>query len=162
MSQLMVTLARIYEHLALLEATPRRIAHCTAMLDDSVLAEPSGERVWSPLQILAHLRACDDLWSFSIYMMLSQDNPVLPDLDVRRWAKATKYESLSFHTSFLVFELKRMELLRVLRNLPEEEWKRSALIDGRTHTVFSQARRMGKHETEHCSQIEMIVREEGS
>jgi hypothetical protein len=38
------------------------------------------------VEILAHLRACDDLWSHSIYAMLAQDNPALPLLDERRWA----------------------------------------------------------------------------
>jgi hypothetical protein len=56
---------------------------------------------------------------------------------------------LDFDRSLDVFTLRREELLRVLRGLSEERWGKSAVIEGRTHSVFSQARRLALHELEH-------------
>jgi hypothetical protein len=91
-----------------------------------------------------------EIWSFSIHAMLAEDNPSLPLLDERRWAKAACYATLEFHKSFQAFALQREELLCVLRDLPQDAWSRTAVIEGRTHSVFSQARRMALHEQEHC------------
>jgi hypothetical protein len=45
----------------------------------------------------------------------------------------------------------------VLQVLPFEAWERSALIFERRHTVFTQIRRLAKHELEHTAQIEDLL-----
>ncbi len=157
MSRLIPTPGEIQKHLVTLEETPRRIAACTQGLAEERLSWKPEARLWSPVEVLAHLRGCEDLWSFSIYAMLSQDNPCLALLDERRWAKIARYSELEFQKSFQAFALKRLELLNVLRALPEEAWLRTADIGGRKHSVYSQARRMAKHESEHCDQIAAIL-----
>ena len=107
--------------------------------------------------MVAHLRACADVWMFSIYAMLAEDEPALPDLDERKWAKVTAYTELEFYDLLQVYALQRAELINVLRDLPTESWARSATIAGRKHTVFSQVRRMALHEVEHCEQIEQSL-----
>jgi hypothetical protein len=72
--------------LALLDETPRRIAACTIGLDERRLRASPGKRAWSAVEVFAHLRACDDLWTHSIYAMLTEHDPALPLLDERRWA----------------------------------------------------------------------------
>lgn len=159
MSRLKATPAEIEKHLALLAETPQRLATAVAGLDDAHLSRRPAERTWSAVEVLAHLRACDEVWSFSIYAMLAQDAPVLPLLDERRWAKTLRYADLGFVRSLQAFGLRRGELLHVLRQLPAESWQRSGVIEGRTHTVFSQVRRMALHEAEHCEQIETLLAE---
>lgn len=69
---------------------------------------------------------------------------------------------LDFGPSLQAFSLKRQELLHVLRDLPEERWARTAVIGGRTHSVFSQVRRLALHEVGHCEQMEsVLIRERG-
>jgi hypothetical protein len=63
------------------------------------------------LDVLSHLRACQDLWAFSIYAMLSQDNPELPLLDERRWVKTRRFRDLAFRTSLQAYSMEREELL---------------------------------------------------
>lgn len=77
------------------------------------------------------------LWSYSIYAMLAEAQSTLALLDERYWAKATRYANLDFHASFETYRLRRAELVKFLRNLPETVWARSAVIEGRQHTVFS-------------------------
>lgn len=147
----------IQKYLDLLEETPRRIADCTVTLSDAQLHAIPGPKMWSVAETLAHLRACADVWTYSIYGMLTEDMPTLVVPHPRRWAKATRYAELKVRKSLQAFMLQREELLHVLLALPPESWARSAIIEGRRHTVFSQARRVALHEAEHCAQIGKLV-----
>ncbi len=159
-----LTIARdgIAEYLRLIEETPGRVPASTSWLDDALLAQAPGGRGWSAAQVLAHIRGCDEVWSYSIYAMLVEKEPVLAAVDARRWAEVAGYETMGFHEALQTFALKRAELVRVLRGLPQEAWGRTANIGGRAHSVFSQLRRMGKHEVEHCGQIEELTKWPGS
>ena len=157
MAQIKITTAEIEKHLTLLEQTPVRITAACSDLDEISLHNSPDSREWSAIQILSHLRGCEELWSFSIYAMLAQAEPMLPLLDERKWAKTAGYERLNFHDSFQAFSLKRGELLKVLRPLPLESWSRRADIGGRTHTVFSRVRLMALPEDVHCQQMEYVV-----
>lgn len=144
--------------LRLLEATPARLNALAAGIPLERLASSPGPKIWSAQEVLAHLRACADLWGASIYAMLSDSEPALADSDERKWAKLAGYTDVPFHAGLERFSHERAVLLRVLRGLETEGWERGGMILGRRHTVFSQARRMAKHEAEHCEQIEALVR----
>ena len=47
--------------------------------------------------------------------------------------------------------------MKILMKLSFEDWSRGAMIEGRIHTVFTQTRRIAKHETQHCEQIEELL-----
>ncbi|MGE5073975.1 MAG: DinB family protein [Anaerolineae bacterium] len=142
---------------AKLEAMPRRLAGMTAGAVESRLRTAPGRKSWAAADILAHLRACADLWGNSIYAMLAATDVELPDIDERKWARAARYAEVTFKESLQAYTLQRNNLVRVLRGLTPAAWERSALIFGRRHTVFSQARRMAKHEQEHSGQIESLL-----
>ena len=144
--------------LALLSQTPLRIADATHGMDEALLQTKPDQQSWAVNEILAHLRSCADLWTHSIYAMLAENEPVFSDINERKWAKVTRYAELPFRDSFAVFSLQRESLLHVLRELPFEAWERSARIFGRKHTIFTQTRRLAKHENEHCEQIEALLR----
>ncbi len=153
------TPSEIEKHLKILEETPSRLAAATSSLSEARLsAPPLHAKGWSAVENLAHVRACADIWTYSIYAMLAEESPKLALLDERRWAKATGYARLRFRPSLRAFVLQREELLDVLQRLTLEAWARQADIDGRRHTVFSQARRMARHELEHCAQIEALFK----
>src|SRR5215470_7455413 len=135
------TPAEIEKALAILSETPRRIAKASAGLDETRLRFAPDKKAWSASEVLAHLRSCADVWSHSIYAMLAEKEPILPDINERKWAKVTDYASLPFRESFQVYSLQREHLLRVLKALSPEAWERSAIIFERKHTVFTQARR---------------------
>lgn len=135
--------------------------HCiarTSNLSEAKLHFSPDKQTWSIAEIFAHLRSCNDIWTHSIFAMLTEENPILPDINERKWARVVRYEESPFHDSLQVFRLQRGNLLRVLHGLSIEQWERSAIIFERKHTIFTQARRMAKHEKEHCEQIEEILR----
>jgi DinB family protein len=152
-----ITPAEIAKYLVMLEEFPLTLAALTAGLSEEQLRWSPGKKEWSIVEVLAHLRACTEIWSFSMYAMLAEDKPVFPLLDERRWAKAARYATFDFQPSFQLFCLQRQELIAVLKPLDIETWARSANIEGRNHTVFSQARRMALHETEHLDQIQALL-----
>ena len=132
-----------------------RIETDTADLDE-VRFDESINGEWSIVQIFAHLRACDAVWTNSIYQMLVTENPNLPDTHPNEWAQKVDFTQFDFAESFALFQLKRYELFRVLTSLDFEDWERSCVINGRSHTVFSQVRRMALHEARHCDDIEIL------
>lgn len=154
----MISMAERELYIATLAETPRRIAACTQGLSDDLLARPPVPKAWSVQEILAHLRACADLWTFSIYAMLVADQPELADIHPRQWSKGLAKAEPGFQEAFQRFVLEREQLIRVLVGLAPEAWERSAQIGKRRHTVFSQVRRMALHEGEHCAQIEETLK----
>jgi hypothetical protein len=146
------------EVLALLAATPVRLAACARGLSAARLAERPNPKSWSAVEHLAHLRGCDAVWTETIYAMLVEVEPALPLLDPRQWARKLKYDQQHYADLLAAFSARRAELLAVLTPLPLAAWTRGADIGGRRHTVYSQARRLARHESEHCPQVEEGVR----
>jgi uncharacterized damage-inducible protein DinB len=152
------TLSEIEKYLQILSETPQQIAQAAKGLDETRLQLKPDRKSWSANDILAHLRSCADLWTHSIYAMLAENEPVFSDIDERKWAKVTRYDETPFVESLQVFSLQRENLLRVLKALPLVSWERPAIIFERKHTVFTQTRRMAKHEQEHVEQIASLLR----
>jgi hypothetical protein len=147
------TQTEIERSLQWIAETPGSLRNATRGIDDAFLQSSSAKSSWSVNDILAHLRACADIWTFSIYAMLAASEPALPDINERKWAKVTGYTDVSFSESLQAFSIQRENLLRVLNNLSLESWDKSAMIFGRKHTIFTQVRRMAKHEQEHLNQM---------
>lgn len=152
------TVPEIERYLGIISETPHRIALAAAGVNEARLQSKVDGKAWSANDILAHLRSCADLWTHSMYAMLAENGPVFSDIDERKWAKVTRYAELPFAKSLEAYSLQRENLLRVLMSLPFESWERSAIIFERKHTVFTQTRRMAKHENGHVGQIETLLR----
>ena len=151
------TLAEIEKYVKLLEETPRRVVRITKPFDEARLQLKTEKTLWSVNDILAHLRACADVWGNSIERMLAEENPTVPYRHPRQWIKKTDYPELPFRESFQAFVVQRKKFLKVLKSLSFEDWSRAALIKGREHTIFTQARRLAMHENVHCEQIESLL-----
>ena len=151
------TPAEIQQILSALDETPRRLTRASSRADANRLRLKPDPRGWSAVDILSHLRSCADVWGGSIESMLSEDEPTLPDIHPRQWQKQTDYETLSFARSLRAFAGQRGKLLNMLKSLTFVQWERGARIGGRRHTVFTQARRLAKHESEHCRQVEDLL-----
>jgi uncharacterized damage-inducible protein DinB len=142
-----------------LSDTPRRIAQAASGMDEAHLTYTPDNKSWSVNDILAHIRSCADVWGDSMEAMLTEENPTLPDIHPRIWVKQTSYPHLSFNESFQAFMTQRKKLLTRLKKLSLEDWSRPATIGKRSHSVFTQVRRMAKHEQEHLEQIEILLQD---
>ncbi len=157
-----VSTAEIESVLKMLAATPRRIASLSRGVEISKLHFRPHPDIWSANDILAHLRACDDVWGKSIVEMITQDHPKLRYISPRTWIRKTDYPELEFGGSLKAFSDQRRELLRTLKGLSIKDWSRSATFSGTTkgreQTVYSYACRIAEHEKGHCEQIEAVLK----
>jgi hypothetical protein len=146
---------------SMLAGAPERIAEMSAGMEPDIMhaAPQAGE--WSANEVLAHLRACADVWGGSIERILAEDYPTLKAMDPRTWMRGTDYPQQAFHASLDAYTLQRAGLVEVLTSLKEEEWMRSAKVVGAgkplERTVFFYAQWMAIHERPHLKQIGRAV-----
>jgi len=151
----------IEQVLTLLVGTPPRLEAITAGLTAAQLHTAPNEDEWSANDVLAHLRACADVWGGCIAAMIAEDMPTLRAVNPRTWIKQTDYRDQEFLPSLRAFAVQRAELLTVLEPLPPEGWSRAATVTGAgkalERTVLFYARWLAGHERPHVKQIARIV-----
>ncbi|HJT59918.1 MAG TPA: DinB family protein [Ktedonobacteraceae bacterium] len=152
----------IEQVLSLLRATPLRLDALTADLSSEELQTRPNPYEWSANEVLAHLRACADVWGNCIVAIIAEDMPTLRAVNPRTWIEKTNYLELEFRPSLRTFATQRADLLAVLSPLPPESWERSATVTGAgkvlERTVLFYARWLAGHERPHVKQIERIVK----
>lgn len=152
----------IEQNLTLLAATPARFAELSRGLRAAQLLTPPKPGEWSARDVLAHLRACADMWGKCIGEILSQDRPTIRAVNPRTWIEQTNYRELEFWPSLRAFTAQRAELLRVLKPPAPEAWSRTATVTGAgrplERTVRTYAMWLANHERSHLRQIERIVK----
>lgn len=151
----------IEQILALLGEAPSRLAGFTEILTPAELLTPPEPGEWSARDVLAHLRACSDMWGRSIVQILSEDQPTFKAVNPTTWIKQTNYLELEFQPSLQAYSAQRADLLAVLEPLPPQAWTRAATVTGagkpRPRTVYTYAQWLANHEQSHLRQIGRIV-----
>jgi hypothetical protein len=152
----------IEQVLTLLRDAPTRIAALTADLSPEELQRKPTPDEWSTNDVLAHLRACADVWGNYIRTTIAEDQPTWRAVSPRTWIKQTDYPELDFRPSLNAFTIQRADLLAVLDSLPIKAWSRAATVTmvGKVleRTMLSYAERLVVHEKPHVRQIERIVK----
>jgi hypothetical protein len=147
--------------LTLLAETPTRIDALTASLTPAELNTSPNVDAWSAHQVLAHLRACADVWGDAIATIIAVDGPTLRAVSPRTWIKQTDYLQQEFRSSLDAVAAQRSHLLAVLEPLPPEGWSRAGTVLGAGRpfqwTVLFYAQRLASHERSHLGQITRIV-----
>ena len=147
--------------LTALAETPQRIAELTDGLTlDQLHAVPAPDE-WSANDVLAHLRACADVWGNCITERLEPETPTLRAVNPRMWIKQTNYRKQKIWRSLRAFAAQRASLVAVLELLPSKAWTRKATVTGAgkplERTVLFYAQWLARHERPHLKQIERIV-----
>ena len=116
--------------LTVLQSTPSRLGVLTAGLTPEQLHAPPAPDEWSAVAVLAHMRACADVWGGCIQRILAEDHPTLRAINPRTWIKRTDYPDLAFQASLDAFAAQRRAQLAALEPLPPEGWQRGATVTG--------------------------------
>lgn len=147
--------------LTILSGTPVRITELTAGLMPAQLRAAPSRGEWSVNEVLAHLRACADVWGECILIILREDHPTLRAVNPRSWIVNTDYPGREFQPSLDAFAVQREDLMGTLRRIAPEAWTRSATVVGAGKplewSVHFYAQRMARHERSHIKQIERIT-----
>jgi len=148
--------------LTILKETPPRLAKITSGLTPAQLHTAPGAGEWSANEVLAHLRACGDVWgSYYIMTILAQDNPTIKARNPRTWIMNTDYLEQDFQSSLRAFTKQRKKLLAVLESLSSKDWSRTNTLLGAgkplQQTLLSHADGLARHERAHLKQIERTI-----
>jgi hypothetical protein len=136
---------------------PGQVSRIFSMLTDEQLRAPLAPGEWSPAEVLAHLRAADDIQSIRAYMILARDKPPLPAFDERVWAEVAGYPTLHPRASLDIYFRRRVELAHMLRSVASADFEREG-----THETLGQItlqallENLVSHEEEHVAQLEAI------
>ncbi|HSL42663.1 MAG TPA: DinB family protein [Anaerolineales bacterium] len=151
----------IEQILTILAEGPPRLAEFTIGLTTAQLHATPGPGEWSANEVLAHLRACADVWGNCIAAITNQDRPTIRAVNPRTWIQGTDYPEQEFRSSLQAFTAQRTALLAVLESLSPEDWSRSAVVTGAgkplERSVHSYAQWMAEHERPHVKQIKRIA-----
>ena len=151
----------IDEILTRLREAPPRIAALTDGLEPAQLRLQPAPDEWSANDVLAHLRACADVWGGCIATIIAEDRPTIRAIDPRTWVERTDYRQLEFQPSLDAFARQRDKLLASLESLTDDGWPRAATMTGAgrpiERTVQSFAQRLARHERPHIRQIGKIA-----
>jgi hypothetical protein len=143
--------------LTALSNTPKQIARIARGCNDVQLHRKPEPDAWSALDILAHLRACAEVWGRSIDRMITEEHPTIRYVSPRGWIKRTDYLEQGFRDSLRKFSEARADLVQTLNALDAVGWSRRATVTGTTlgrdATVLSYAKRIVDHELGHLDQL---------
>lgn len=148
--------------LTILKETSSRLAKITAGLAPAQLHTAPSDGEWSANEVLAHLRACNEVWGgYYIMTILAEDKPTIKALNPRTWIKTTDYLEQEFQPALRVFTKQRRKLLAILEPLPPKDWARSNILVGAgrplQQTLMSHADGLARHERAHLKQIERTL-----
>ena len=116
------------EIMPILRTTVARIAELTDGLTDAQLHAGPAPDEWSVNDVLAHLRACNDVLGGNMRRILTEDHPSWKGMSPRTWQKKSGYHDVRFGQSFEDFASQRAALLALLEPQPREAWDRTASV----------------------------------
>ena len=147
--------------LTMLATTPKQMARLARGLRHQQLHRKPEANAWSAQEIVAHLRACAEIWGSSIDRMLTEDHPTIRYVSPRTWIRKTDYLQQNFPDSLRAFSQRRATFVETLSRLDAMDWSRGATFTattlGREATVLSYATRIADHEVRHLGQLQRTI-----
>ena len=154
--------AEIRAVLTALSDTPKQIVRLSRGCSEQQLHRKPEADAWSAREIVAHLRACAEVWGKSIERMLAEEHPTIRYVSPRGWIKKTDYVQQSFRDSLTVLSRGRVTLVEALSGLDAIDWSRGATFTattlGREASVLSYSKRIADHEAKHLSQLQRTLK----
>lgn len=148
--------------MAILPATVPRIASLTAGLSDTQLLARPDPAEWSANELLAHLRAAQDVLGANIIRILREDRPAWKRRSPRERQRKGGYNDWAFAAGFEAFAAGRAELLGILDPVPAADWERVAVVTVAPGRSLEQTARffgdwLAGHEREHLEQMTRTI-----
>ena len=115
---------------------------------------------WSLKEIAAHLRDAEACFLERLRLIVSQDEPRLPDIDVDAYVLERDYQSLDLHEVLLELSRLRQRSASLLWSLEPSEWEREGLHPYRGRlSIMQVARDMNEHDLGHLWQVRRLRRQ---
>jgi hypothetical protein len=144
--------------IARLRATPQALRSLVRGRAEAVLTARDSDGGWTPLDVVAHVRASDAVLAPRVYALLTRDKPFLPSIDERALAQVTALAELPLDAQLAAFTITRAELTGVLGKLLHDQWARTGMREERGEiSVLSICEWLASHEEEHVLQVRRLI-----
>lgn len=141
-----------------LERAMQRLSWAIVECEPADLGAAPGPGEWSPIEILAHLKACDDSITLRVALILTHPQPVLQRFDERAWAEIAGYTAAPPDQTLLAYQRHRQETVWQLRRLPDDAWDCTAQHEDRGPVTLLQVlASLVEHEEEHVAQLRELL-----
>jgi hypothetical protein len=156
----MATFAEQEQLMARLASSPARFQALLARLEAAGTVTKAAAGQWSPHEIVARMRAANDILEPRVLQVLVRPNTPLIGFDEERWLQVLDYSNQPIADLLETMSWRRRELLHALQNISPEAWERSGIHEVRgPMTVFELAAQIADHEDDHLAQIELAIGE---
>jgi hypothetical protein len=137
-----------------LARAPEAIRGAFAEMDAGKLRRKPSPSLFSPLEDVWHLRDIErEGYLVRVGRILSENVPVLEDIDGDRMALERRYNELPLAPAIAGFAAARAESLALLTGLPTEAWARQAHFANRVIDLQTLIDMMVEHDQGHLSSI---------
>jgi hypothetical protein len=126
-------------------------------LSDAVLCRRPAPDEWSLKEIAAHLRDAEACFLERLELIVGEDDPNLPDIDVDAYVLERDYQKLDLYEVLREFSLLRRHTTGLLWDLEHFEWEREGLHPYRGRlSIMQVARDMNEHDLGHLWQVRRL------
>lgn len=148
--------------IGLMQWTLKTVTNLMQMVDRDTavsLRDPDdGEKGWTILEILCHLRDFDEFFHGRALLMRDQEHPQLPAYDHEALARERRYNEQDPTAVLTDLHQKRSRFVTFFQNLTEEEWQRTGVHPERDSFNMTDAvMQVGLHDAIHIEQITRIL-----
>jgi hypothetical protein len=142
-----------------LEAMPEFLRRLTKGLSSAELTRKSSEKEFSVLEHVWHLRDIEtEGYSVRIKRLLSENRPVLQDIDGGKLAAERGYNQLDFAEGLEVFTRARRDNIRSIKGLTLEQLNCSGIFeDAAPVTLERVLQMMREHDEAHRKELQDLV-----
>ena len=118
--------------LGILNSTPAVLHSLTAALTGEQWKHEPAYENWAVNEIACHLRDTErDIHMMQLHLLLEREGAFIPRPDTGIWANERQYLHVDGPTALAQFASARMEMIRILKEQPDEMWTRKA-----RHAIF--------------------------
>ncbi len=158
-----ITLVR-QRSIGLMQNTLHTLTNIMQTVDDttavSVRDPNDGEKGWTILEILCHLRDFDEFFHGRALLMRDQDHPQLPAYDHEALAHERRYNEQNPADVLADLQQKRARFIAFFQDLSEAEWEGTGVHPERDSFDMTDAvMQVGHHDVIHIEQITRILAE---
>ncbi|MFF2528325.1 DinB family protein [Brevibacillus sp. NPDC058079] len=124
--------------------------------EEELRFQPAPDK-WSIHQILIHVTDSEILATHRLRKVLAEEAPLLLSFDQEAWSDNLEYERLDREQHMLLFQMLRVSMLPLLKNLtPEQLVRVGQYPDGARYTFKELLELRVQHVRNHLAQIERV------
>jgi hypothetical protein len=122
------------------------------------MRERSGDNSWSVVEHVCHLRDIEqEGYAVRITKLLTEDQPLLGDIDGDRLAIERAYINQDFNEALEAFINARAVNVEVIRDLSADQLSKSGMFDNSRCSLLDLLNKMREHDHEHINELTQLT-----